>query len=406
MSTNVQTTSALAVKHYNAALFLESAKVPSMSNLMSDGKPTLGSESKKAAGQTSAGAPIVRIDDLSKNMGDEVTVDLFHQLRQKPVMGDKKLAGKGSSLKSASMDLTIDQGRTLVDSGGKMSQQRTMHNLRKVAKELLMPYYARLDDQTCLVHIAGARGDHSDADWIVPLESDPDFAEIMVNPVVPPSFDRHFYGGDATAISDIDAADKFSLAGVDKLRLALDEMAFPLQAIKYQNDQQREENPFYVMLVTPRQWFDFWTSTGGADWRTLQANAHERRKDFNHPIFIGDCVMWNNILIKKQKRPIRFNTGTDVLVSTDTDNAGTTTSTAGVNVERAILLGAQALATAFGSTGGRGTLPFSWHDEKTDHDNVTEHSIAWINGKKKIRFKGTDGRVNDHGVMVQDTAVS
>lgn len=409
MSTTVQSNSSITNKLYNSALFLESSKVPSLSKLLSDGKPTLGKEASKAKGQTSAGAPIVRIEDLSKTMGDEVTVDIFHQLRQKPVMGDKKLEGKGASMEYGSFTMKINQGRTMVDSGGKMSQQRTQHDLRKVARSLLMPYYARLDDQQNLVHVAGARGDHNDADWIVPLESDPDFAEIMVNPVTPPTFDRHFYGGDATSIDTIDAADKFTLAAVDKLRLALDEMPFPLQPIRFEEDQQREENPFYVMLVTPRQWYDFWTSTnagGGSEWRTLQANAHERRRDFNHPIFVGDCVMWNNILIKKQRRPIRFNTGTNVTVCTDTANAQTSTLTAGVNIERAILLGAQALGVAFGSTGGKGTLPFKWHDEPTDHDNLMEHSIAWIKGNAKIRFEGTDGRINDHGAAVLDTAVS
>lgn len=409
MSTTVQSGNALTVKHYNAALFLESARIPSLANLMSDGKPTLGSEAKKASGQTSAGAPIVRVDDLSKGMGDEVTVDLFHQINGKPTMGDRKLAGRGESMKFASMNLKIDQGRHMLDSGGRMSQQRTKHQLQKVAHELLKPYYGRLEDQLCLIHLSGARGTDTASDWIVPLESDPEYAEIMVNTVTPPTYDRHFYGGDATSIDTIDSADKFSLNAVDKLRQTLDLMAYPLQPIRYKDDQQNEDNPFYIMLLTPRQWFDFWTSAnsgGGSEWRSLQANVQARQRDFNHPIFRGECVMWNNILIRKQRRPIRFDTGSSVTVCTNTADAQTTTVAPSVPVERAILLGAQAMANAFGSTGGRGTLPFKWHETLEDHDNLKEHSIAWINGKKKIRFKGTDGRVNDHGVMVLDTAVN
>lgn len=407
MSTSVGTNASIANKLFNAALFLEASRRPSFANIQTGAAPSLSGEAKKAKGQTSAGAPIVRVTDLESTAGDEVTVDIFHQLRQKPVMGDKTLAGKGTNLKFASFSLKIDQGRTLVDAGGKMSQQRTKHNLKMTAKTLLSPYYNRLADQISLVHLAGARGDHMDADWILPTEADADFAEIMVNSVTPPTYDRHFYGGDATSIASIDSADKFTLSAVDRLRLALDEMAFPLQPIRMEDDPMAEDSPFHCLWITPRQWYDFWTSTSGSDWRALQANAFERKNNFNHPIFKGDAVMWNNILVKKQPRPIRFNAGTDVTVCTNTADAQTTTSTAATRVERAILLGAQALADAYGATGGKGGgYYFGMNEEETDHGNRNEMSIAWMNGKAKIRFQGTDGRVNDHGVMVLDTAVS
>lgn len=407
MSTSVGTNASIANKLFNAALFLEASRRPSFANIQTGAAPSLSGEAKKAKGQTSAGAPIVRVTDLESTAGDEVTVDIFHQLRQKPVMGDKTLAGKGTNLKFASFSLKIDQGRTLVDAGGKMSQQRTKHNLKMTAKTLLSPYYNRLADQISLVHLAGARGDHMDADWILPTEADADFAEIMVNSVTPPTYDRHFYGGDATSIASIDSADKFTLSAVDRLRLALDEMAFPLQPIRMEDDPMAEDSPFHCLWITPRQWYDFWTATSGSDWRSLQANAFERKNNFNHPIFKGDAVMWNNILVKKQPRPIRFNAGTDVTVCTNTADAQTTTSTAAVRVERAILLGAQALADAYGATGGKGGgYYFGMNEEETDHGNRNEMSIAWMNGKAKIRFQGTDGRVNDHGVMVLDTAVS
>jgi N4-gp56 family major capsid protein len=408
MSTTVGTNASIANKLFNAALFLEASRRPSFANIQTGAAPSLSGEARKAKGQTAAGAPIVRVTDLESSAGDEVTVDIFHQLRQKPVMGDKIIAGKGANLKYASFSLKIDQGRTLVDAGGRMSQQRTKHNLKMTAKTLLSPYYNRLADQISLVHLAGARGDHNDADWILPLASDVDFAEIMVNPVTPPTFDRHFYGGSgATSIATLDGADLFALSAVDRLRLALDEMAFPLQPIRMEGDPMAEDSPFHCLWITPRQWYDFWTSTSGSDWRALQANAFERKNNFNHPIFKGDAVMWNNILVKKQPRPIRFNAGTVVTVCTNSVDAATTTSTAAVRVERAILLGAQAMADAYGATGGAGGgYYFGMNEEVTDHGNRNEMSVAWMNGKAKIRFQGTDGRVNDHGVMVLDTAVS
>ncbi|MBY0412629.1 MAG: DUF4043 family protein, partial [Bdellovibrionales bacterium] len=48
--------------------------------------------------------------------------------------------------------------------------------------------------------------------------------------------DRHFYANDATTIANIDSGDKFRLADVDRLRLALDEMANPIQGCKFKDD--------------------------------------------------------------------------------------------------------------------------------------------------------------------------
>lgn len=409
MSTQVPAGSSARNRIFNAALFMEAVRRNSFTNVLTGPAPKKGDKNKiDGKRQTAPGAPIVRITDLSKEAGDEVTVDLFHQLRQKPVMGDKKLAGRGASLTSSQFKLVIDQGRTMVDSGGKMSQQRTAHDLKQLARTLLGPYYNTLEDQLTLIHLAGARGVHNDADWIVPLESDEEFDEIAVNPLTPPTYDRHTYGGDATAIDNIDSADTFSLTSVDNIRLILDEMPFPLMPVQFEKDPQAEDSPFHVLFVSPRQWNDFWTSTSGSDWRALQANAQERARGFNHPVFLGECAMWNGILIRKMKRPVRFTAGFNVQVCTNSNNAATETRTAGTTIDRAILLGGQALANAYGRSGkkAKGGMHFSMHEEKTDHENVIEHSISWMNGKAKIRFKGTDGRINDHGVLVHDTAVS
>src|SRR5690606_38031630 len=131
------------------------------------------------------------------------------------------------------------------------------HDLKVAAKKMIGPWWARLDDQLTIIHMAGARGDDASADWVVPLASDEEFAEICVNELTPPTYDRHVFGGDASSFADIDSSDKFSLAEVDKLRLKLSEMAFPLQPIQFENDPMAEDSPFYVLYVSPRQWHDF-----------------------------------------------------------------------------------------------------------------------------------------------------
>lgn len=408
-NTHVPSGSNAGNRLFNAALFAEATRRNSMTNLLTGDTPKAIPGSKiDPKRQTSAGTPIVRAQDLRREAGDEMTVDLYHQLGGYPTMGDRELEGRVHGLTSSQHSLKIDQGRYAVSSGGKMSQQRTKHNLQKIAKQMIGPWWSRLDDQMTLIHLAGARGDDDSGDWNIPLATHPEFSEIIVNPLTPPTYDRHVLGGDAANFGDIDSADKFSLAEVDKLRLILDEMAYPLQPIRYEKDPMAEENPFYVLYVTPRQWNDFWTSTdsatGGVALRNLQAEAAKRGSVFKHPIFMGDCAMWNGILIKKMSRPIVFSAGSTVAISTNTADAQTSSDTAGVRIERALLLGAQAMVTAFGKH--ESGTHFSINTELKDHKNKREHSIAWVNGKSKLRFTGTDGRVNDHGVIALDTAVT
>lgn len=401
--------SAGANKIFNAALFNEAIRRNTLTNLLTGDAPKALNQSKMdSKRQTEPGAPIIRITDLSKEMGQEVTMDLFHQLQGMATMGDRELDGRVESLSSSQFSLRIDQGRKAVSSGGRMTQQRTKHDLVRVAKGMIGPWLGRREDQLTLVHLAGARGDDDAVDWLIPSQGHDEFEEQIVNPILPPTSNRHAFGGDAQNFGDIDSADIFSLAEVDKLRLLMDESALPIQPIRYDKDPMAEDNPFYVLLVSPRQWYDFWTSTSGKEWQSLLAAASVRAKDFKHPLFTGDCVMWNNILIKKATRPISFNAGSTVNISNKNKSATVTQDTAGVRIHRALLLGAQAMATAYGRSGEKekGGLYFSMTTEEKDHGNKKEHSIAWMNGKKKIRFKGSDGYVTDHGVFALDTAVS
>ncbi len=396
--------SSAANKILQAALFTEANRAKSFANMFTDAAPK-EAQPDNAANQTSHTAPIVKVTDLSKEAGDEVEMQIFHQLNGRPTMGDKKIAGRLENLSQASFSLKINQGRHGVDAGGKMSQQRTKHNLKKTARTLLGgSYYNKLNDQLTTVHLAGARGSMTSTDIIVPLASDSEFAEILVNDVLPPTYDRQFFGGDATSFAGLDSADLFALSCVDDLSLYLSEMAAPIAPVKFASDEAADEEPFYVLNVTPRQWNDWYTSSSAKDWQAMLANASNRGKGFSHPLFRGQCAMWRNILVRQYSgMPIRFYTGDTVTISQNVDAATTTQVTAGTNIDRAILLGGQALAMAYGAQNGGS---FNYHEEPADHGNSTEISVSWINGMKKIRFADRNGRINDLGCMVLDTAIT
>lgn len=406
-------TKAQAAKAFGAALFTSTRRPNTFVNMLTGSAPkSVKADKNRNKNQTESGAPVVMINDLSKVAGDTVEMDLFHNLSKKPTMGDKKVEGRAEDLNKVEFKLSINQGRHNVDSGGKMSQQRTKQNLLQVARTMLGNYFNDLQDEVAMYHLAGARGSFDAPDLIVPTEQDPDFKEIMVNPVTPPTYDRHFYGGDATSLTQLSKADTLTLGKIDELALFLEEMAHPIQPIKFEADQLGGEDPFYILFVTPRQWNDLSKdlkkagANGESSFQALMASAINRSKGFNHPIFRGDVIMYRNILIRKYRKPVRFNPGDVVQISTNTKDATTTDAVipTGVTVDRAILLGGQAMANAYGKTSSG--AQFKMHTEKVDHGNGRETSIAWMNGVAKVRFEEKSGRINDYGVAALDTAVT
>lgn len=400
----VQLSKAQQQKVYNAALFALSQKQFSFINMMTGKAPKGTSDINKK--QTDAGAPIVRVEDLSKGKGDEVTVDIVHDINKEPTMGDRRIEGRGDSLTFSDDTIKIDQTRHMVDSGGKMQQQSTGIALPPVAMKMLQGYYKRLEEERMFYHAAGARGDLYTKGMIVPTSDAQTFKEIMINEVTAPTVNRKFYGGDATGITDLESSDIFSLSVVDNIWLSIAEADNPLQHLRFDDDKAADDNPFYVMLCSPRQWDDFYTSTSGKEWSQMIARAQKRSQSFNHQVFKGDCLMYRNIVIKPYNRFIQFNAGSNIMegLANGTEQA----QTVGVKTHRAILMGSQALAMAWGNAvkEGNNKSHFTSTTEKVDHGNAKEHSIAWMNGAKKLRFKDRDGNMEDHGIIVADTAVS
>ena len=420
--TQIPVNSALARKIYGAALFTATQRQPTLMKNLSGPAPTQSDAEAKMKGQTSPDMPIVRVTDLSKTQGEAVSLDLFNIIGGKPIMGDRMAEGKGEALSYSSMDVRIDLATKVVDAGGKMTQQRTLHNLRGIAMANLMGYMPRLESQLCLTHLAGARGSQAGQDWVVPLASDPDFAEIAINTVKAPTYNRHFVA-DGTAIvrgglqlASIDTTDVFKLEHLDLLRAAIDDSEVKLQPVKINDDPAAVDEPLYVMLVTPRQWQSILSNTSSLVWRTFLQNAWNRKSlGTKHPLFSGEPGIWNGILVKKIDRAIRFNPG-DAYNYVAVANRYTAAESAGAvpalgaayAVDRAVLLGAQALANVYGRNQSSEYF-YSWKERQYNFERNLEVAGQMMGGKAKVRFSMPDGAGNteptDHGVMVLDTTV-
>lgn len=406
MSTNIPVGSALARKIYSVGLFTRVQHSPGFMNLISGEMPKEGSFAAKTKGQTSPDYPIVKAGDLAKGAGDTVSIDLFNILQGKPVMGDKRIEGRMMQLTYSSMDVRIDQVRGGADSGGRMTQKRTVHNLRNISMAGLQAWMQRLEDQTALVHLAGARGSQQTSDWVVPLQSDGDFSEIMVNTVKAPTKNRYFAANDATTPADIGTNDALTLQDIDRIVAQLRESPVVMQSVKIKGDDRAWNDPLWVMFVTERQWLYLQSRTSQTTWRQAVQYAFERKSGgLKHPLFDAyETIMWNGVLIKRMNRyAIRFGAGDNVVTDTGgTDGMTYTESTVQTAqpVDRAIIVGAQALAKAYGKSAS--DYFYDWSEKEVDHGNSIETVSAAMCGSAKIRFK-IDGADTDFGVAVVDS---
>jgi N4-gp56 family major capsid protein len=432
--TQVAAGSALARKVFGAALFAQTVRAPGFSNKITGAAPKQSDAEAKMKGQTSPDMPIVRVTDLSKSAGETISVDMFNTIGGAPLVGDVNAEGRGSSLTSSSMDISINLLTKVVDAGGRMAQQRTVHQLRGLAMAQLASYFPRLDDQLSLVHLAGARGSQTGVDWVVPLQyaattattANADFAPIAINTVKAPTYNRHFVTDGTSLVqggaqlASVATDDSFKLEHLDELRNRLDSMEFPLQPVKIADDPAASDEPLWVMYVTSAMWNSILTGgTAGNTWRTFLQNAWNRKSyGSKHPLFSGEAGIWNGILVRKMDRmAIQFG-ASEVLKHVTSANAATATETdvtvaAGLStthvVHRGLLLGAQALATVYGRNQS-GDYHMSWMERPYNFERNLEVAADVMGGKAKLRFSypNSDGSTTptDHGVIVVDTVVA
>lgn len=418
--TNIPYGDPRAVKLMSVGLFAANMQRQTTLNRLTGKLPQQSDAEATLRRQSGNEMPIVRCMDLAKKAGDEVTFDLINPLGGKPIMGEAYAEGRGDSMSFSTDSLRINQTRKPISAGGSMTQQRSPHQMRGLARALAENYMQRLDDQLSLVHMAGARGFANDIEWAVPVASDADFSSICVNTVKAPSKNRHFIstgsgieGVSATA-SEINIAttDVMNIDLVDALRTKLDSMPLPPPPVRFEDDQLSQDAPMRVLLCSSEQYTALVRST---NFRTWQAQAMSRAQMAKqNPLFMGEAGLWNGILIVKMPKPIRFYAGNEIKFCGSTTSTTETTgnlvpASFGTNyaVDRAILLGGQALAEAFGKARQTGN-PYFWSEKELDHGDKLEVLIGMVSGKSKVRFEidhGPEKQITDFGVMAIDTAV-
>lgn len=370
--------------------------------------------------QTTQHMPIVRCQDLGKGQGDEISFHLLNPVGGYPIMGSEYAEGRGIGMKLTEGRLRVNQARFPVDLGSVMTSIRSPADFRRLGRPVAQSLMDRYVDQSLLVHMAGARGYHDNIEWAIPTDSHAKFADIMVNPVLAPSKNRHFIA-DGAGIApfgvtagevNLDTTDQLKMGVIDAIRTTMDQIALPPPPVRFEGDSAADDDPLRVLLVSPAQYSAFATDP---NFRQFQAAAMARAQQAKmHPLFLGSIGLWNGVLIVKMPRPIRFYAGDTIKYaanfSDSTETSCVVPASFGTNfaVDRAILLGGQAIGEALASS-DKSSIPFFWSEKELDHGDKVELLIGAIRGVAKIRFEidaGNDGKqITDYGAVAIDTAV-
>lgn len=352
---------AKAVKRWSAALMVDQAREGYYSNrFMGKGE--------------NAQTPIQILTQLERDSGEEIKFDLSAQLRNSPVYGDARQEGTEEELRFFSDAVRIDQIRGGVNSGGRMTRKRTLHDLRQIAKQRMAEWWARWMDECISMYLSGARG--SNPDYIEPLT----YTGFGSNAFQAPDAGHLIFGGNATATNNIGNDDGMSLGLIDKAVTKAQTMGggtlreAELRPIRIEGEDR------YVLLMHPFQEHDLRVASGVQTWSDIQ-KAAAGAEGRNNPIFKGSLGMYRGVVLHAHKVVTRFaNWGADSL------QPGA----------RALFMGRQAGVLAFGSPGSG--LRYDWHEETRDNGNEIVMSTSCIAGLKKTRFNG-----QDFGLLSLDT---
>jgi N4-gp56 family major capsid protein len=341
-----------------------------------------------------AEVPVQILTDLESDAGEQVSYDLLAELKMAPVEGEDTLEGKEEGQKFYTDTIWIDQARCGVNTGGRMTRKRTLHNLREKAKRQQSGWWGRLIDELLFVYISGARGINSN--FLLPTG----YTGRANNTLYTPDANHVLYGAELdangletglpTSFATIDVNDKFSLRLIDRAKTRADSQGGGATDIPVLQPCKMDGNETFVCVMHTFQEDDMRRSTATGQWMDIQ-KAAAGAEGRNSPLFKGSLGMYRGVILHSHRNVIRFNT------------AGS-----GSNVEaaRALFMGTQAAVVAYGSPGTN--QRFSWHEETRDNGDKVVISTSSIFGIKKVRFDyDGDGTPDmDFGVFALDTAAA
>jgi N4-gp56 family major capsid protein len=313
--------------------------------------------------------------ELEDEAGDTIQFDLSMRLRGGMTLGDDRVEGSAESLTFYTDEVKIDQARKGASAAGRMSRKRTLHNLRRIARDRTSEYVAQWLDEGFFVYLSG------DAS-LSAINQDAVFDKAFANnPIKAPDTDHILYAGSATSKATLTAGDKMNVAFLERVAVKPTMMNAVNPNVVRMSPVNVEGGKRFIVLMSPFQAYDMRVETGDLSWSKI-SQALATSEGRNSPIVKGGIGMISNLVLHEHESVRRYSdygAGSDVAAG------------------RALLLGRQAGVVAYGS-GGNGSR-MSWVEKMTDADNQIEIYCGLIAGMKKTRFNDLD-----FGVCALDTS--
>ena len=298
--------------------------------------------------------------ETGKSAGDRVTVTLRMQLTGDGVAGDATLEGNEEPLTTYTDNLFVDQLRHAVRSGGKMSEQRIPWSVREEAMMGLKDWWAGRLDTAFFNQVCG----------YTPAT---DVRYTGMNAVNGPDANHITRMNAKTSDQALIAGDEFTLNLIDKMvesaKLGSTTGTGPvIRPINVDGEDR------YVVVLHTKQVTQLRANINAGQWLDIQKSAMTGDGSKGNPIMTGALGMYNGAVLHESTR---ITNGVD-------SGTGAPVATA----RRAVLLGAQSLAIAFGQ--GQSFKNFDWNEELFDYGNQLGVEAGLIHGLKKLRFNAAD----------------
>lgn len=302
-------------------------------------------------GPEGSSMPVIRRDDLEKNAGDTVKLDIVLALTGAGATGDTALLdGNEEKMAFRQVSVSVDSLQHAVR-WSKLGKILINHDMRTTALAQLRKWLAgKLDDQIFNEFSGGTGASISEANLPTSMK---------------------FFAGTATSVATVDNTDA---AGKLKLNDISDIKAYAIANNKIEPLRLNDGEELYGLVLHP-----YAALALKKDSQFQQAQRDARERGAGNPLFTGALGMWDNVVLYSSTR-----------VRTAADGLGA------ISVARNVFVGAQALARVYAY------YP-DWTEQYFSYGQEQGIATFTVVGKRLITFDLN--AVETGGSTTDDTAI-